>query len=117
MATVLIVEDLDLQANLLQRYLSGSHTVVGRAETAEAAIELVRTESPDVALMDLSLKEGDGVSVTEEITSIDPSISIVVSTVTIDTETEAAARRAGADAYLTKPYDRDELLRTIEQVL
>jgi two-component system chemotaxis response regulator CheY len=115
MADVLIVEDIALQASLLRRYLSGVHTVVGVAETATEAVELAAEADPHVIVMDLNLKSGDSASATAEITDSDPSTAVVISTVAVGDETIERAMEVGAEEFLIKPYDRQELLEAIER--
>lgn len=116
MATVLIVEDTDLQAALLRGFLRETHSIVGRARTADEAVSLARSGEPDVVIMDLHLEEGNGIDATAAISELDADPQIIVSTVVVDEETEERAMAAGADAYLTKPYGREELLAAIERV-
>lgn len=117
MAEVLIVEDTGLQTALIRGFLSGAHTVVGTAGTAERAIELTRETDPDVVVMDLRLEEGTGIEATEEIKSSRPETTIIVSTVSVDQEIRQRVFEAGAEGYLNKPYTKAELLDAIEENL
>lgn len=117
MAEVLIVEDTGLQTALIKGFLSGAHTVIGTASTAERAIELTRETDPDAVVMDLRLEEGNGIEATETIKSIRPETAVVVSTVTVDQKTRQEVFEAGAEKYLSKPYTREELLEAIEESL
>jgi CheY-like chemotaxis protein len=114
MANVLIVEDTGLQAMLIERFLSGAHTVVGRAETAGAAVELTQETQPDAVVMDLRLAEGNGIEATRKIKSTRPETVVIVSTIAIDQETRQQAFAAGADEFLNKPYSESDLLAAIE---
>jgi two-component system chemotaxis response regulator CheY len=116
MATVLIVEDTDLQAALLRGFLRETHPVVGRARTAEEAVSLAESREPDVVIMDLHLEEGDGIDATAAISELDADPRIIVSTVAVGDGIEKRAMAAGADMYLTKPYGRGGLLAAIEGV-
>jgi two-component system chemotaxis response regulator CheY len=117
MPAVLIVEDTDTQAALLRRYLQDQYTVVERVRTADEAVRAARETSPDIVVMDLNLAEGNGIEATKSISALDESIRIVVSTVYVDEDVQTRALDAGADAYLFKPYTRQELLSTVEDVL
>lgn len=117
MAEVLIVEDTGLQTALIKGFLSGAHTVIGTASTAERAIELTRETDPDAVVMDLRLEEGNGIEATEEIKSSRPETAVVVSTVTVDQKTRQKVFEAGAEKYLSKPYTREALLEAIEESL
>jgi len=117
MAHVLIAEDVGMQAALVRRYLSGVHDVVDVVDTAEDALAAVEERHPDVVVMDLNLREGNGVEATEAITALDRDVGVVVSTVYADEAMRERALDAGADAYLVKPYDRDALLAVVESAL
>lgn len=117
MSTLLIVEDIDAQASLIRRYVQKRYTVVGRACNTDEAIHTARETRPDIVVMDLNLAAGSGIEATESITSLDESIRIVVSTVYVDEELKNRVLEAGADVCLFKPYTRQELLSTIEDVL
>ncbi|WP_144906335.1 response regulator [Halobellus captivus] len=117
MADILLVEDIPMQTTLLRRYLRDHHSVVGTAETADEAVEIADEYSPDVVVMDLSLKRGDGISATAEITAANPSTAVIVSTVAVGDDARTQATDAGADEYLIKPYSKAELLAAIDRVL
>jgi len=117
MANILLVENNDMQANLLQRYLNGRHTVIGQARTVDEAVDLFRSADPDAVVMDLKLDDGNGITATKEITAADPTVAVIISTVDVGEETKAEAAAAGADEYLFKPYERTELLDAIERAL
>jgi two-component system chemotaxis response regulator CheY len=117
MADVLLVEDTGLQAMLIKRFLSDAHTVVGTAETAKTAVELAQTTQPDAVVMDLRLAGGNGIEATKKIKSMQPAPAVIVSTVAIDQEIRQQAFAAGADEYLTKPYQKPDLLAAIEESL
>src|SRR5271154_5917236 len=87
--------------------------VVGQARNGVEAVELAQLLRPDVILMDLHMPLKGGVAATREITRALPSTQILVLTTLDDDETVFEAVRAGAQAYLLKDADEDELLETI----
>lgn len=117
MATVLLVEDVDLQAALLRDFLTEKHRVVARGRTADEAVELARAKDPDVVVMDLRLESGHGLEASAAIKDAEPSRRVIVSTVDFGEKLKDQAKKAGADTYLTKPYSRDELLAAVDLVL
>lgn len=114
MVDVLVAEDISVQANLIRRYLSGVHEVVGVVATAEEAVEAVSETEPDVVVMDLNLREGNGIEATEAIKALDRDVGVVVSTVSASEDVRERALNAGADAYLVKPYEQNDLLEAVE---
>jgi DNA-binding NarL/FixJ family response regulator len=87
--------------------------VVGQARNGVEAVELAQLLHPDVILMDLHMPLKGGVAATREITRDLPNTQILVLTTLNDDETVFEAVRAGAQAYLLKDADEDELLETI----
>src|SRR6202521_365209 len=87
--------------------------VVGQARNGGEAGELAQLRQPDVILMDLHMPLKGGVAATREITRALPNTQILVLTTLNDDETVFEAVRAGAQAYLLKDADEDELLETI----
>jgi DNA-binding NarL/FixJ family response regulator len=87
--------------------------VVGQARNGVEAVELAQLLHPDVILMDLHMPLKGGVAATREITRALPSTQVLVLTTLNDDETVFEAVRAGAQAYLLKDADEDELLETI----
>jgi DNA-binding NarL/FixJ family response regulator len=87
--------------------------VVGQARNGIEAVELAQLLHPDVVLMDLHMPLKGGVAATREITRNLPNTQILVLTTLNDDETVFEAVRAGAQAYLLKDADEDELLETI----
>jgi DNA-binding NarL/FixJ family response regulator len=87
--------------------------VVGQARNGVEAVELAQLLRPDVILMDLHMPLKGGVAATREITRAHPGTQVLVLTTLNDDETVFEAVRAGAQAYLLKDADEDELLETI----
>ena len=87
--------------------------VVGQARNGVEAVELSQLLHPDVVLMDLHMPLKGGVAATREITRALPATQVLVLTTLDDDETVFEAVRAGAQAYLLKDAEEDELLETI----
>lgn len=117
MATVLIVEDTDVQAALLREFVRGRHSVVGTAQGADEAVRITLETDPDVVVMDLNLEEGNGIDATAAIKSLEKPIPVIISTVHVNDKVKQEAFEAGADEYLFKPYGKQELLQAIDRVI
>src|SRR5262249_4757290 len=90
--------------------------VVNQAANGRAAVALWKECRPDIALVDLRMPEGDGVTVIREIRDLDPSARIIIQT-TYDTDEEIyQAIRAGAKGYLLKDAPLEELFDSIRKV-
>jgi len=86
----LIVEDTEVQARLIVNFITDQHTVVGWAQTQQKAVSLTQSKNPEIAIIDLNLHDGDGITTTEVINSYDETISIIVSTVSVSKRNQTA---------------------------
>jgi PAS domain S-box-containing protein len=68
-------------------------------------------------LLDLGLPDGDGLDVLNESQRLDPSLPVVIVTAHISSDRTVGSLTAGAYAYLTKPYDREELRHTLRRAI
>jgi two-component system, OmpR family, KDP operon response regulator KdpE len=110
--------DGDLQSRkLLQRGLEGFGYKVTTVDSGEALISLTARETPDVITLEVNLKNGpDGIEVCRELREWCKTPIIVVSEQS-DKRTKLAAFEAGADDYVTKPFDMEELEARIRAIL
>jgi len=87
--------------------------IVGEAETGLQAVELAEQLSPDVVLMDLRMPDLDGIEATRRLSRGTPAPAVVVLTMFEDDDSVFAAMRAGAQGYLLKGAEQDEIVRSI----
>jgi DNA-binding NarL/FixJ family response regulator len=87
--------------------------LVGEATTGVEAVALAAEGKPQIVLMDLRMPEMSGIEATRRITAADPSVGVLVLTMSEDDESLFAAMRAGARGYIPKDADSEELLRGI----
>ena len=88
--------------------------VVGEAETAEGALEKVRLLQPNVVLMDIRLRQGDGLEATRAIKKEYPAVGVIMLSNYDDAELVHAAIQAGASGYFLKGIDLEMLLDGIQ---
>ncbi|HEU0034394.1 MAG TPA: response regulator [Kofleriaceae bacterium] len=114
--TILVVDDDQQLRRFLRTTLVGhGHAVVEAGSLAEARDALARAR-PDVALLDLGLPDGDGLSLLRALPPTERPPIIVLSARGQEGD-KVAALDAGADDYLTKPFGVSELLARIRVVL
>jgi DNA-binding NarL/FixJ family response regulator len=114
---VLIVDDHPIFREGLRTALSTPDIeVVGEAASGAEAVALAATLVPDVVLMDLQMPGGSGIDATRTISTAQPSVAVLVLTMTEAPDAVFGAVRAGARGYLVKGADRTELLRAIRAV-
>ena len=90
--------------------------VVGVAYDGEEAVALCRKEEPDVVLMDISMPKMDGISATREIKDLLPQTAVVILTGHEEDEHVFEGIKAGAQGYLLKDSELDDLSRAIHTV-
>lgn len=90
--------------------------IVGEADTAAAALELLRRERPHVALIDINLPDESGLRVTEVITREEPTVRLLVLSVHDDPEIVRESVRLGAHGYLRKDTTPADLRAAIRAV-
>lgn len=113
-ATVLAVDDQPTNLRLLDAVLSPRGHKVLTAQSGAEALALLGTEDVDVVLLDIVMPEMDGYEVCRRIRS-DPATEFlpVVMITASGTEQRLAALEAGADDFVTKPFDKSELLARV----
>jgi DNA-binding NarL/FixJ family response regulator len=118
MVRVAVVDD----QRLFARGLSGlvdllpETEVVGVAYDGEEAVELCRKEEPDVILMDISMPKMDGISATREIRDLLPQTAVIILTAHEDDEHVFEGIKAGAQGYLLKDAELEDLSLAIRTV-
>ncbi|MFC3784409.1 two-component system KDP operon response regulator KdpE [Sphingopyxis italica] len=115
-AKILIVEDDPHIRRLLRATMHRAGHAVVEAADARQAIALLDIERPDVVLLDLGLPDRDGLELIGLIRLRSAAIVIVVSA-RDDGAEKVTALDLGADDYVTKPFDTDELLARIRTAL
>jgi PAS domain S-box-containing protein len=115
--TVLVVEDTQDIVMGLKDLLEHDGYAVSVAGTCASAIEHVRTHRVNAILLDLSLPDGDGLEVMKAAHSLDPTLPVVIVTANTSTERTVGSLTRGAFAYLTKPYNREELKQTLRRAI
>jgi NarL family two-component system response regulator LiaR len=115
--TVLIVDDHKVVREGVRAFLETQPdiTVVGEAESGEAAVELVTEHAPDVVLMDLVMPGLDGVEATRLVKQASPRTQVIVLTSYHQDEHIFPAIRAGALSYLLKDVGPDELADAVRK--
>ena len=118
--TILIADDQPDNLLLLTRYLEGEGYNYIKAKDGLETLEKVRNETPDLVLLDVNMPNKDGFAVLEEIRA-DPAtrhIPVIILTATrLDAIEMQFGLNLGADDYITKPFDRRELLARIRTKL
>jgi two-component system OmpR family response regulator len=111
---LLVVEDDPKLARILARGLEERGHSVELAETGAAAVERGRAGGFDVALLDWSLPDLEGIAVLRIWRAAGLRFPVLMLTARGDTEDKVTGLRSGADDYLVKPFEFEELLARLE---
>jgi two-component system cell cycle response regulator DivK len=116
MKTILIVEDIDLNIDLLTQLLEDDYILIVAKDGAQG-VALTEQYHPDLVLMDISLPIMDGYEATRNIRKTYPSLPIIgLSAHAMQGDTDKA-KAAGCSDYLTKPVNEDLLDQKLKQFL
>ncbi len=114
---ILVVDDDKNLVELVKMRLESANyeatTVLKEGEATEA----VKARAFDLSIVDLKLADRDGISLMEELHSINPEMPVIILTAHGSIESAVEAMKRGAYSYLTKPFDPRELLLQIERAL
>ena len=91
-------------------------SVVAQGESAEEALRLAETHTPDVLLLDLNIPGGGGIAAARAVAAAVPATRIIMLTASVDEDDLAAAMAAGARGYILKGVAARELVAIIRKV-
>jgi two-component system, chemotaxis family, response regulator PixH len=117
--TILIVEDSPSELQLMSHYLEESGYNVIQATGAKEALEKAQSQNPDVIVTDVVMPGMSGFELCRSLkrNPATQKVPIVICSSKNQEIDRLWAMRQGADAYVTKPYTRDQLLRAIKSVV
>ena len=117
-ARVVVIDDHPLfrkgVADLIA--MTPSLRLVGEAADGESGTQVVGATHPDLILLDLNMKGLDGIETLRRLRELDPEVRVVMLTVSDNEEDVLAALRAGADGYLLKDMEPEEILAGLARV-
>ena len=113
---VLIVEDDTDIVELLRLYLESSNYITSAASDGLMALDILKKEKIDIALVDIMMPKMDGYTLIKEIRKISNIPIIIISAKTTDTD-RVLGLKIGADAYITKPFNPLEVVAYVEAIL
>jgi CheY-like chemotaxis protein len=115
-ATILVCDD-DPSLRELVRAVLGSRYRFVEAEDGTEALALAAEDRPDLIVLDVMLPGLSGIEVLEELRSTDSLKEIPVVVITAWSHAEIEVQVAGADRFVSKPFDPDELSTAVEELL
>ena len=114
---VLIVDDSPVIRALLQDMLEAlGHQVVGEADKVQEAIDAYKATRPDLVALDVSLTDGDGLTVLRGIRAASPAAKVVMITANDHAQLREEAAAAGAAGFLAKPFNAQEIAAALSRL-
>lgn len=111
--TILVVEDNSELATFVTDLLQDAHYTVFAAATGAKAIQKLENTKPDLVLLDLNLPDISGKSILKRIKDLYPELPVLILTASTNTSDLVKSFGHGADDYVTKPFNNEELLARI----
>ncbi len=115
--TILVVDDEAAQRKLLGEFVNSLGFAAIQASSAEEALESIRRRCPAMVLLDVRLPGMSGVEALEKIRELAGDLPVLLITAYADLRQAVEAIKGGADDYLAKPIDLDELAAAIEDAI
>jgi two-component system response regulator RegA len=112
----LVVDDDEVFRNRLCRAFCERRWEAESVNAADAALAFARDRSPDLVTLDLRMPGRGGLDIIQELRAIDSSMTIIVLTGYASIPTAISAVKKGADHYLSKPADADQILNAYESL-
>lgn len=115
---VLVVDDAEFMRTTMKGMLSENGIeVLGEAANGVEAIQKFQELNPKVVTMDITMPEMNGIEATREIIKIDPSAKIIVCSAMGQEAMVIEAIKAGAKAFVVKPFNEEKLINEINNYL
>src|SRR5436309_10454643 len=119
MYKILVAEDDPNMVSVLSEVLRDANRHVISANNAERALELIKTESPDLVLADIEMPEGRprGLDLLRQAKDFNAGIAVIMITGNATKDRAIEALRLGAQDFIEKPFRVDELMRRVDNAL
>ena len=106
---ILLVEDDHALASALQEALRQQDYAINVVASGEAALYVINTDPPDLVILDLGLPDIDGIEVLKRVRQKELDLPILLLTARAQVEDKISGLDSGADDYLAKPFEMEEL--------
>ncbi|AEB75768.1 response regulator [Clostridium botulinum C] len=118
MSKVLIVDDAAFMRMMIKDILEkNGYEVVGEASNGIKAVELYKSEKPDVVTMDITMPDMDGIEAVKEIKAFDPAAKIIMCSAMGQQTMVMDAIKSGAKDFIVKPFQADRVLEAVKKAI
>jgi DNA-binding response OmpR family regulator len=116
MNILLAEDDADLR-NILSQYLEIQDFTILQAENGKIALDIFREEHVDICILDVMMPVMDGFNLAKKIRNLDPYMPVIFLTAKNQKEDRIKGLKIGVDDYITKPFEVEELILRIKNIL
>jgi len=116
-AKILVVDDSPTQLSMMRAPFEENGYQVITASDGEEAVLMVETESPQLVVLDVIMPKLNGFQACRKIKTIKQDLPIIMLTSKNQKSDEFWGKKQGADVYMTKPFDSDELFAAAVKLL
>ena len=109
-ASVLVVDDEEIMREILQTLLEREGCQVSLASSGEDGLALARSQSFDVAIVDVMMPGIDGIETLDRLRKLDEDLPVILITASASVDRSVAAMKRGAFDYVTKPFKNEKVL-------
>ena len=114
---ILIIDDMLEIVNVVSTFLRLEHYQIISATNGKDGIRLNELENPDLIILDLFMPEMDGTETLKQIRQTDSKVKVIILSGYINDEVKKGTSNLGINQYLGKPFDGNELLRVVIEVI
>lgn len=115
MKKIMIVDDSSLIRRMLSALLEkNNYAVVAEAVNGQEAVDMYESVKPDLVTLDVTMPVMDGVEALKKIKEIDKDAKVIMVTAAGQKDRIMEALKLGAAAFITKPFDEDDLIKNVE---
>ena len=113
---ILVIDDTQAIRTFIGIMLQAEGATVHEAGTAADGLRVADEARPDITILDLGLPDRDGLDILQDLKRDDRSNVVIILSVRKDADTQARARQLGADGYLVKPFQMEDLQEKLQSI-
>lgn len=115
--TIIVVDDSKMSRSILKNILEEEgYSVIAEASNGEEAIEAYKQNKADLITLDITMPKMDGIQALKNIVEFDPDVKAVMITAAGQQSKLIEALKFGAKRFITKPFEKEEILKNINEV-
>lgn len=116
--TVLLVDDSKMSRKMLRSILEeAGYSIIAEAVNGEEAVEAYKNKKADLVTLDITMPKMDGIEALKQLLAYDPAVKAVMITAAGQQNKLIEALKCGAKKFITKPFEKEEILTNIEEVI